>query len=148
LYPRMGARFTSYAFHLTNDAARILGRDFAMQSVPHLPYPSEDRDCAATPQTRDDDVQWPSLINGLDALRARVAYPEPARQAGIEGIVFVNALVGPDGSIKCADVSVGLDGGISQAALLALLTSEFAPGSVNGEPAALWISLPITFRLQ
>lgn len=147
-YPRMRPGFRNLAYFVPGDAARELGRDHRIAPEYAAVFPSSDAKCESTSvDLSTDDVAWPELVGGLEALRGRLIYPEPARLAAIEGTVFVQALIGPAGGVECVRVIAGLGGGINDAAILALLTSPFRAGSVDGEPAALWVSLPITYRL-
>jgi TonB family protein len=74
-------------------------------------------------------------------------YPPEARQAGIEGTVVVQALIGRDGLVKGTRVvkSVpALDG----AALTAVERWTFKPARSEGQPVAVWVAVPIRFTLD
>lgn len=73
-------------------------------------------------------------------------YPEMARQAGIEGRVFVRVLVGTDGKVKDAKVVKGIGGGCDESALAAAKKATFKPGTKDGELAEAWITLPYSFK--
>lgn len=77
------------------------------------------------------------------------AYPEEARKSGIEGMTVVKALVDHDGSICITQIleSSGHDL-LDNAALSAVQTSTFSPASHEGQPAKVWVSIPIKFKLQ
>lgn len=42
----------------------------------------------------------PTLIGGMDSLRAAVKYPDIAEKAGVEGRVIVQLVVGKDGTVR------------------------------------------------
>ena len=92
--------------------------------------------------------QMPDLIGGLEGLQARAVYPAEALQNGIEGRVFVQFIVDTEGRPLNPEVVRGLGGGADEEALRLLLTSRFIPGRHQGEPVAVKMSLPITFKLQ
>jgi protein TonB len=76
-------------------------------------------------------------------------YPEAARQAGIEGTVLVKAYVLVDGSVK--DAQVKRSGGYSaldRAALDTILESRFIPARRGGTPVAVWVEVPVDFKLS
>ena len=73
-------------------------------------------------------------------------YPEMARLAGVEGVVFVKFAVGTDGLVKTASVLRGPNM-FQQAALDAVYQFTFIPAMQNNRRVAVWMTLPIRFRL-
>jgi TonB family protein len=92
--------------------------------------------------------QMPVLEGGLEGLAARLAYPEEARSAGIEGRVFVQFVVDEHGVPNDVAVARGIGGGCDEAAVEAVRESRFVPGMQGGHPVAVRMSLPVTFRLR
>lgn len=90
----------------------------------------------------------PILHGGLSGLQQKVAYPEAAKRAGIEGRVTVEFIVSETGSVLCPKVIRGIGGGCNEAALDAVSKAKFSPGMQNGKPVKVQYSLPIVFRLQ
>lgn len=74
-------------------------------------------------------------------------YPRVAREAGVEGTVRVRVLVGADGLVK--DLYV-LDSPpmLNQAAVDAAWTAVFKPALQKNNPVAVWMVIPIVFKLQ
>jgi len=74
-------------------------------------------------------------------------YPADARSNGVEGTVMVEALVGMDGVIQDAVI---LDGpwALVDAALEAIWQWKFKPAKSDGEPLAVWVSIPVRFSLR
>ncbi|MFZ5980788.1 MAG: energy transducer TonB [Candidatus Zixiibacteriota bacterium] len=75
-------------------------------------------------------------------------YPRLAEQAGIEGLVWVRALVSKEG--KVLDAVVGKTSGtesLDQAALDAAKKNRFKPGIQNGRPIACWVTYKVEFTL-
>lgn len=107
----------------------------------------------ATPPSTPDgpfevvEVQ-PELIGGLEALQARVVYPEAARIDGAEGQVIIQFVVGTDGLTRDLEVLRSPDERLSEAALEAVRASRFKPGRNGGKPVAVRFALPVTFRLR
>lgn len=74
-------------------------------------------------------------------------YPDSAREAGIEGTVRVEALIGIDGSVWCTKVAVSVPG-LDDAALDAIWRSRWQPAKNEGGPIAVWVEVPIAFILN
>jgi TonB family protein len=111
--------------------------DDAVLDVPVAPprdYPSPDLFIAVEKQ--------PELI----AMPAPV-YPELAREAGVEGEVLVRVLVDRDGFVKKAEVVQSVLG-LDEAALDAAAQAVFRPALQQQQPVAVWVAIPIVFRLH
>jgi protein TonB len=80
----------------------------------------------------------------------KATYPEMARRAGIEGVVWVNALVDREGKVR--DVRIlkdsGANAGFEDAAIEAAKKTVWKPAISNGQPVAVWISYRIVFTLN
>ncbi len=79
---------------------------------------------------------------------AKPTYPEIARRAQIEGTVIVKVLVGPDGSVKDAQILQGINPMLNRAALEAARKCKFIPGKQRNIPVKAWMALPFAFRLH
>jgi protein TonB len=77
------------------------------------------------------------------------AYPRLAEQAGLEGLVWIKALVASDGSVRDAVVykSSGTPA-LDEAALGAAPGCRFKPAIQNGRPVAMWVTYKVNFELQ
>ncbi|MFB6278049.1 MAG: energy transducer TonB [Salinibacter sp.] len=89
----------------------------------------------------------PTLIGGMDSLRAAVEYPDIAEKAGVEGRVIVQFVVGKDGTVQDPTVIRGVHHLLDEAAIEAVKQQKFEPGRQRGEPVRVQMSLPVTFRL-
>jgi protein TonB len=80
--------------------------------------------------------------------RVKPEYPTIAREAGIEGLVKVRALVGRDGRVVDAIVhpmfSIPM---LDQAAVEAVRKWVFKPAFANNRPVAVWVAVDVRFRL-
>ncbi len=81
------------------------------------------------------------------ARRVMPEYPEVARKAGIEGVVFVRFTVGTDGRVRDAQVVRGPEI-FREAALNAISQSVFRPALQNDKPVSVRMTMPIRFRLR
>ena len=73
-------------------------------------------------------------------------YTKLARDAGLEGVVFVKFAVGSNGFVKRAYVLRGPKI-FRQAAFDAVSSFEFIPAYQNDKAVAVWMTLPTRFRL-
>lgn len=92
--------------------------------------------------------EMPEPIGGISAIQRKVNYPEIAKREGIQGRVFVKALVNKDGIVVETDIIRGIEGGCNEAAMSAVKATEFSPARLNGEPVNAQVIVPILFRLQ
>lgn len=74
-------------------------------------------------------------------------YPPIAMQAGLEGSVSVRMLVGTDGRVKRAEIEKS-SAMFDDAALAAARQWIFTPAKSNGHPVAVWVLLPVEFKLR
>lgn len=74
-------------------------------------------------------------------------YPELVRQAGIDGTVLVQVLVGKDGKVK---QSVAVEGPevLRPEAVRAAKTALFKPALQGTSPVEVWVQVPIVFSLN
>jgi protein TonB len=75
-------------------------------------------------------------------------YPRLAQQAGLEGVVWVKALVLKDGTVKQAVVykSSGTPS-LDEAAVKAAYNYRYKPAIQNGRPVAMWVAYKVDFQL-
>lgn len=75
------------------------------------------------------------------------SYPELVRQAGIDGTVVVQVMVGKDGKVKQA---VAVDGPepLRPEAVRAAKTALFKPALQGTSPVEVWVQVPIVFALN
>ena len=76
-------------------------------------------------------------------------YPRLAKQAGITGVVWVQALVDKQGNVLKAQVakSSGTTS-LDEAAVDAAYKNKFKPGIQNGRPVNCWVTYKVTFELD
>ena len=77
-------------------------------------------------------------------------YTPEAKAARIEGLVVLDAVVLSDGKVGDVTVSRSLDStfGLDQQAVKAAKAWKFKPGTKDGKPVAVRISLEMTFTLK
>lgn len=71
-------------------------------------------------------------------------YPVFAKDAGIQGTVTVQALVGKDGTVHDATITQSIPG-LDDAAIAAVRQWVFEPAKANGKPVAVWFPVQVDF---
>lgn len=74
-------------------------------------------------------------------------YPEEALARGLEGNVVIQALVGADGRVHETRV-VNPDPVFDPVAVAAVRQYVFEPAKSGGKPVAVWVAIPIRFKLE
>lgn len=109
---------------------------------------STDTSITPSESLNKENDKMPTIVGGIMAIAEKVHYPEIAKRAGIEGKVFVKAVLDTDGSIISAEVVKGIGAGCDEAALKAINETQFTPGYKDGEPVKTEITIPVKFKLK
>ena len=88
----------------------------------------------------------PQLKGGMQALHEDLEYPSEAEEEEIGGVVHVAFLVDKEGRPQNLKITRGAGYHLNQAALNAVRRQEFEPGTRNGRPICVPMTLPIRFR--
>ena len=96
--------------------------------------------------------EMPEYPGGMQAMLEFIGrnlhYPPEARDAGIQGRVFVNFTVNDDGSIQDVKVLKGIGGGCDEEAVRVVsMMQNWKPGKQKGKPVRVAYNLPIRFSL-
>ena len=79
----------------------------------------------------------------------RPKYPEIAQEAGIEGVVVVQAFIDEKGRVKETIILKGVPNtGLDEAAMDAIRVTRFRPAKQRERAVGVWISIPVNFRLK
>jgi TonB family protein len=96
----------------------------------------------------------PSYPGGVQAfyefLYNNIIYPENEKDQNIEGTVFVNFVVEKDGTPTHFRISQGIEGGAgldSTAINACRMLGKFNPGTQDGVPQRVYMTVPIKFTL-
>jgi len=97
--------------------------------------------------------EMPSFPGGeaklMEYVAKNVKYPQIARETGIQGRVFVNFVVEPDGSVSNVSVLRGIGGGCDEEAMRVVKNMpKWKPGKQRGKPVRVQYMLPVNFKLQ
>lgn len=95
----------------------------------------------------------PAFPGGEEArikfLQQNISYPQVAKEAGIQGTVFVTFVVEVDGSVSDVRVLRGIGGGCDEEAIRVVKAMpKWAPGKQRARPVRVQFNMPIKFILQ
>lgn len=98
--------------------------------------------------TQDEFVPYdepPAPLNEV-----KYEYPPLAQQAGIEGTVWVKALVDKSGKVRDAIIfkKSGSSAGFEEVAIEAAYKIKYKPAISNNQPVAVWVVYPVRFTLK
>ena len=97
--------------------------------------------------------EMPSFPGGdqkmMEFVAKNIKYPQIARETGVQGKVFVNFVVEPDGSVSNVKILRGIGGGCDEEAMRVVKSMpKWKPGKQRGKPVRVSYNLPVNFRLQ
>lgn len=97
--------------------------------------------------------EMPEFPGGMqklaDYLAKNIKYPQMARESGIQGRVFVNFVVEPDGHVSNVNVMRSLGGGCDEEAMRVVKAMpKWKAGKQRGKPVRVSYILPVNFKLQ
>lgn len=92
--------------------------------------------------------EMPLPIGGMYAIQSKIIYPEIAKRAGIQGKVIIQAFIDENGNVVHTKVLNGIGGGCDEMAVDAVKKTKFNPGTQNGKPVKVQVTIPILFKLQ
>ncbi len=97
----------------------------------------------------EDQPEFPGGIEAFyNLIGEKIRYPAQARRMGIQGRVYVEFIVGKDGSLKDMKVIKGIGAGCDKEAIRVLkLVPNFKPGKQRGKPVLVRMVVPIYFML-
>jgi TonB family protein len=92
---------------------------------------------------KEDGVTPPSLTYKIEP-----RYTGEAKNAGVQGAVVLDIVVGPDGVASDITVKKSLDAGLDGNAIEAVRQWRFKPGMKDGHPVAVRAAVEVNFRLS
>lgn len=88
-------------------------------------------------------VSQPSIIHKVEP-----EYTQEAKDAGIEGAVFLRVEITAEGYARNMQVKKSLDPGLDANAITAISQWRFKPGMKDGEPVAVYANIEVNFHLK
>ena len=130
------------------DASLNLNEPVAMLPGPPPPPPVEE-EVAVEDELEVFAVveQMPEILGGIARLNELVEYPRLAQQAGVEGLVVVQVVVEPDGSVSSPQIMRSAGNLLDEAAVKAVVQLRFKPGMQRGRAVRVSYAIPVRFHL-
>ena len=90
------------------------------------------------------------LVSARPLRQVRPQYTNDAMRAKIQGLVTLEALVLPDGTVGDVRIARSLDAvfGLDREAMRAVKAWTFVPATRGGTPIPMWVSIELTFTLR
>ena len=97
--------------------------------------------------------QMPEFPGGMEGLmrylQQNVQYPPIAVQNNVQGRVVVQFIIDETGQVGDVEVVRSVSEEVDAEAVRVIKSMpKFEPGRQNGEPVAVWYTLPIAFKMQ
>jgi len=97
--------------------------------------------------------QMPQFPGGdaalMKYLSSHINYPPMAAEMNVQGKVILQFVVGKDGRVGEVKIARSVDKDLDKEAIRVVKSlPKFVPGRQNGQPVAVWYTLPVSFRLQ
>jgi TonB family protein len=127
------------------DLARPTSPEFPLAGAPEAGAPATGPP-ASVPQessaAAEEGVVPAALISKVEP-----DYPEPARRAGVEGVVVLDATISETGQVIAVAVERGLPLGVTEAAVQAVQRWKYQPARGRGGPVLSHKTIRIVFSL-
>ena len=92
--------------------------------------------------------QTPMPVNGMVGIMKNVKYPDAAIAEGIQGKVFVKAIINTEGKVIDAEVVKSDSEKLNEASLRAIAKTKFNAGIKDGKKVVAEVTIPIMFKLK
>jgi periplasmic protein TonB len=89
----------------------------------------------------------PEPDGGIQAIYAKIKYPKVAKEAKLQGKVFVLVFVNTSGAVDDVKVVKGLGGGCDEEVMTAVKSTKFTPGKNKGQAVKVKLALAFEFKL-
>ncbi len=110
----------------------FLQSSYSQEKDPYVPFAEE----------------MPQPVGGISAIYKDIRYPQTARDAHLEGKVYLLAFINEKGHVDDVKVIKGIGLGCEQAAIEAIKHGKFNPAKNNGVPVKAKLTLAIDFKIS
>ena len=129
----------------------IMTQEELSASTPGVNTEGDGNQIVVAPPAADDTPKFGEYVyvEELPEAVTRISplYPDLAREAGVDGTVQVQALVGKDGRVRDVRVTKSIPM-LDDAAKNAVRQWVFKPALSNNKPVAVWVAVPVKFSLH
>jgi protein TonB len=119
----------------------VLGGVPEPQALPPPPPPTTQPAAPKGPVRVGGQIREPSKVRNVPP-----SYPEIAKQARVQGVVVLEAVISPSGEVTNVRVLRGVPL-LNDAALQAVRQWRYTPTMLNGQPVSVVMTVTVNFRL-
>jgi TonB family protein len=116
-----------------------------LDSIPLPPPPPAEYDYDGPIYIAYDEA--PTPIGGFSTLTSKLIYPKAAREAGIQGRVYVNVSIDADGNVVETKILESLSKECDDMAVMAIKSTKWNPAKQKSKPVKTWVGIPVIFGL-
>jgi protein TonB len=91
--------------------------------------------------------KMPEPVGGIQAIGNNLTYPEEAKLEGLEGKVFVKAVIDQNGNVVKTEIIKSTNTIFDIPAKDAVEKTKFTPGEHKGKKVKVEVTIPIMFKL-
>ena len=91
--------------------------------------------------------KYPEPIGGMESIVQNVTYPASAKESGVEGKVFVKAIIDETGTVTETSILKSVSEDCDKAAMDAIKKTRFTPGIKDNRPVKAEVVIPVMFKL-
>lgn len=92
--------------------------------------------------------KYPEPVGGIEAMIKNVVYPVTAKDQGIQGKVFVKAIIDENGNVTETSIIKSVNEDCDKAAMDAIKKTKFTPGIKDDKPVKAEVTIPVMFKLS
>lgn len=92
--------------------------------------------------------KMPTPEKDIYSISENIKYPEIAKEAGIEGKVFVKAMIDETGKVVETKIVRSVSKECDMAAIEAIKKTKWIPAEKDGETVSAEVTIPILFKLD
>ena len=92
--------------------------------------------------------KYPEPVGGVEEMIKNLVYPISAKESGIEGKVFVKAIIDENGNVTETSVLKSVNEDCDKAAMDAIKKTKFTPGIKDNKPVKAEVTIPVMFKLS
>jgi len=92
--------------------------------------------------------KMPVMKGGMKALYSKIKYPRIAKDAGVQGKVYLLMYISESGKVDKVECVKGIGAGCDEAAKDAALKLKFSPAQHKGAKVKVKMAIAVTFRLE
>lgn len=133
--------------------AEVTQETIIEEFVPYVPIEEEEEEVLEEEPIFVVVESMPEFPGGnvelMKFLHSKIKYPSLAKEAGIQGRVFVSFVIEIDGSVSNIKILRGIGGGCDEEAIRVVQSMpKWKPGTQRNNPVRVRFNLPLKFTLQ